>query len=386
LQTTPVVEETIPNVFDSVVEVLNECPDETDALAECYGRYGIMETCGKCAWTRILNEMNQGCIDINEIASPIYQACIDTPIPNTESTYCNNECNDEAIAVWNCARPLYCTDLDKDLSFEARWPCFSLESTVEVQGKGTTSIKDLVIGDMVLSDDKGTYTMYYSKGHFSEDTPSTYLRIFTETSNKKPLELSENHLVYKVTEALPVPARSIKVGDVLKTIGGPTKVTFIKKVTRKGFSSPYTMSGSIVVDGVVASTFTESQGFEGQEPGWGYLMNRKIIHWHHLSHFVLAPHRMVCGKLMSCNEKLNEDGYVPYVNYLLRLLNIAVEKQSTLFTLAALSFMVVQCGLFALIEVLLQHAFGCVLVVLGIAARKWFITKKANSNPKFKVN
>jgi hypothetical protein len=95
---------------------------------------------------------------------------------------------------------------------------------------------------------------------------------------------------------------------------------------------------------------------------------------------------MVCGKLMSCHEKLNEDGYVPYVNYLLRLLNIAVEKQSTLFTLAALSFMVVQCGLFALIEVLLQHAFGCVVVVLGVAAGKWFITKKADNNPKVKVN
>jgi hypothetical protein len=90
-QTTPVVEETIPNVFQSAVEVLNECPDETDALAACYDGYGIMETCGECAWTRILNEMNQGCIDINEIASPIYQACIDTPIPNTESAYCNNE-------------------------------------------------------------------------------------------------------------------------------------------------------------------------------------------------------------------------------------------------------------------------------------------------------
>jgi hypothetical protein len=164
----------------------------------------------------------------------------------------SNECNDEAIAVWNCARPLYCADqLDEDLSFiDDLFPdpdaCFSLESTVEVKRKGTTAIKDLTIGDMVLSDDKGTYTMYYSKDHFGEDTPATFLRIFTETFNKKPLELTGNHLVYKATEALPVPARSIKVGDVLKTIDGQSKVTFIKKVKRNGFFGPFTLSGSIV--------------------------------------------------------------------------------------------------------------------------------------------
>jgi hypothetical protein len=287
---------------------------------------------------------------------------------------------------------LYCPDedlsfIDASEGYDLNWvPCFSLKSTVEVQDKGTTAIKDLVIGDMVLSDDKGTYTMYYSKGHFSEDTPTTFLRIFTETSNKKPLELTKDHLVYKVTEALPVPAGSIKVGDVLKTIDGPSKVTFIKKVKRNGFSAPFTMSGSIAVDGVVASNYPEGAGFKGQESGWFYIMNRKLIHWHSLIHFAHAPHRMICGKLMNCNEELNEDGYVPYTDYLLRLHAVAVEKQSTLFTLAALSFLSIHCILFALIEVLLHHAFGCVLVVLGVAAGKWFITKKANNNPKVKVN
>jgi hypothetical protein len=81
-QTTPA----IPNVFDSVVEVLNQCTNETDALAECYDGYGIMETCGECAWTRILNEMNEGCIDINEIAPSIYKACIDTKVPTATTT------------------------------------------------------------------------------------------------------------------------------------------------------------------------------------------------------------------------------------------------------------------------------------------------------------
>jgi hypothetical protein len=95
---------------------------------------------------------------------------------------------------------------------------------------------------------------------------------------------------------------------------------------------------------------------------------------------------MICGKLMNCNEELSEGGYVPYTDYLARLHALSAEKQSALFTLAALSFLSIHCILFALIEILLHHAFGCVLVVLGVAARMWFITKKANNNPKVKVN
>ena len=146
------------------------------------------------------------------------------------------------------------------------------------------------------------------------------------------------------------------------------------------------MSGSIAVDGVVASNFMELPGFEGQESGWFYITNRKLIHWHSLIHFALAaPHRMVCGKLMSCNEDLNEDGYVPYTNCLARLHAVSAEKQSAFFTVTALSFLAIQCILFALIEVLIQHSFACMLVVIGVTVRKWINTKKANSNPKVKI-
>ena len=73
--------------------------------------------------------------------------------------------------------------------------CFSLESKVFVKDKGSTSIKDLVVGDMVLSDEKGTYTKYYSQGHFDDKKHTNFLSIYTEL-DVKPLELTPGHMVY----------------------------------------------------------------------------------------------------------------------------------------------------------------------------------------------
>eukprot|EP00956_Cyclotella_meneghiniana_P043546 scaffold275412_cov73-Cyclotella_meneghiniana.AAC.1 len=127
--------------------------------------------------------------------------------------------------------------------------CFSLESTVFVMDKGAVSIKDLRIGDMVLSNDGGSYTKYYSIGRYLEQVQNEFLRIYTETQ-VKPLELTPDHMIFLEADALPVPAHSIKVGDVVKTIDGPSKVIDVRKIIRKGLLSPFTLSGTIVVDGI----------------------------------------------------------------------------------------------------------------------------------------
>eukprot|EP00956_Cyclotella_meneghiniana_P015268 scaffold23212_cov50-Cyclotella_meneghiniana.AAC.2 len=127
--------------------------------------------------------------------------------------------------------------------------CFSLESTVFVKDKGAISIKDLRIGDMVLSNDQGGYTKYYSTGHYLEKAQAEFLRIYTE-NQVKPLELTPDHMIFREADALPVPAHSIKAGDVVKTIDGPSKVIDVRKISRKGIFNPLTESGTIVVDGI----------------------------------------------------------------------------------------------------------------------------------------
>ena len=211
LRQTPIVPETTLDVFQSVVEVLEQCPEEAAALAECYGGDTPMLDCGTCAWTRVLNEINLGCDGVDAIAGADYQACIDS-----SGSVCNDECNDEATAAWNCAKAMYCgTDIVDESFPAAEGGCFSSESTVVVKGKGTTSIKDLAIGDMVLSDEHGTYSKFYSISHVNEDSQTEFLRIFTKTS-AKPLEVTANHFIYKSSLDLPVLAGSVKVGDTLR--------------------------------------------------------------------------------------------------------------------------------------------------------------------------
>ena len=258
--------------------------------------------------------------------------------------------------------------------------CFSLKSTVFVKDKGAISIKDLRIGDMVLSDDHGSYTKYYSRGHYLEKAQAEFLRIYTETQ-VKPLELSADHMVFREADALPVPAHSIKVGDVVKTIDGPSKVIDVRKISHKGFFSPFTLSGTIVVDGIVSSTYTTMPGWVGMDAGWGYIAGYKIVHHHILSHIVFAPHRVICGRFMLCNDILTEDGHTPYVKYNKKLLSVAEElqKQSTTLTFCLFFFVMVQYAIFFLFEILLQHAIvfvstTCVFVI----GSKWFFSTNCN--------
>jgi hypothetical protein len=249
-----------------------------------------------------------------------------------------------------------------------------LESKVIVKNKGSTFIKDLVVGDMVLSDEKGTYTKYYSTGHFDGTKHTNFLRIYTEL-NVKPLELTPGHMVYTASSKLPVPAHSIKVGDVLKTIEGPSKVISIDKISRKGLTNPLTLSGSIVVDGIVSSIHSEESGFEGTDAGWIYLAGVRIAHWHTLTHFVHAPHRIICGRFMKCTETLTKDGLVPFDQYLVNIHVAAEKKQSVVFSVLVLLLLVMQTIAFSVLELLLQHAVAFMIGVMCFMVGKWFVSK-----------
>ena len=253
-----------------------------------------------------------------------------------------------------------------------------------VKDKGVVSIKDLVVGDSVLSDDKGTYTKFYSKGHYNENVSTDFLRIYTESS-AKPLELTREHMVFTASDKLPVPAYSIKVGDVLRSSEGASKVTFVREISRKGLFNPYTMSGSIVVDGVVASTHLELPGFQGQDAGWVYFGRFKIVNWHSLTHFGLAPHRVICGKFMTCTEELTEDGFAPFPHYLNTLRAKAEEKQSVVFAMAVLSFVGAQSILFSVLELVLEHFMMVGLLGLGVISGGWAFAQKAKGSMKAKV-
>ena len=120
-------------------------------------------------------------------------------------------------------------------------------------------------------------------------------------------------------------------------------------------------------------------GFEGTDAGWGYVANHKLVHQHTWIHFVFAPHRIICGRFVNCNETLNEEGLTPYSAYLKKFPDVAQEKQSTILTFCVLLFVVAQSASFFLLEILFQHAIvfvstTCVFVI----GSKWFFSTNCN--------
>lgn len=138
--------------------------------------------------------------------------------------------------------------------------CFSGSSMVEVENKGSVKMADLALGDNVqVGNNK--FEPIYSFGHKDSTSSAEFLRITTEGSSA-PLEISPDHMV-AIEGGRHVPASLVKTGDMLLTVSdGVAAVTNVKNVVRKGVFAPFTASGSIVVNGIVASNYIAYQGSE----------------------------------------------------------------------------------------------------------------------------
>lgn len=138
--------------------------------------------------------------------------------------------------------------------------CFSGSSLVEVEHKGSVKMADLALGDVVrVGNNK--FEPIYSFGHKDSTSSAEFLRITTEGSST-PLEISPDHMV-AIEGGRYVPASLVKKGDMLLTVSEEVAtVTGIKSVVRKGVFAPFTASGSIVVNGIVASNYIAYQGSE----------------------------------------------------------------------------------------------------------------------------
>jgi len=83
--------------------------------------------------------------------------------------------------------------------------------------------------------------------------------------NNEPLEISPLHLLYydNGTDYL-VPASQVKIGEslVVSEQGITAQVTTIQKVERAGIYVPLTVSGDIVVNGIVAPTYSVDEAFQ----------------------------------------------------------------------------------------------------------------------------
>ena len=166
---------------------------------------------------------------------------------------------------------------------KSRPSCFPAEATIQKKNSKTTFLRNLRIGDEILTvngEGRKTYTKVLAFLDYQPHSSLAYLRI--QFTNGQSFTVSKHHLVFKQeneNSKVAVFAEEISVGDNLfklsdrdKTLQ-PVKVTSIKETLRHGAFAPLTDQGTLLIDGVLTSCYAE-------------------IRSHRLAHLALTPLRL----------------------------------------------------------------------------------------------
>jgi len=168
--------------------------------------------------------------------------------------------------------------------------CFSGTSTVETE-RGKISIGNLRLGDNVL-----TYTPGKG-GHFTEflgwldrgaNADGKFLKISTNSSS---IVLTGNHLIFRLSADVgleSVFADQIEEGDKLLSLKGEETVVGVEAAREKGIWAPLTMEGTLLVDGLLASSYASFP--------------------HHASELTYAPIKMFSRLLLDDEQSQHQDG------------------------------------------------------------------------------
>jgi len=176
--------------------------------------------------------------------------------------------------------------------------CFSGNSMIVVSKKqngdfGTPiAMKDLRLGDLVLVD-QNRYEKVYSFAHYHTTIETEYIQLLPSQ-----LEMTPQHLVFVQGYQEPIPASSVRVGDVLV---GSTQVTKIRVILCQGMYAPLTPSGTIVVNGAMASNYITLKSTKH----FFQVGSTLLISHHAISHFfVTLIYRLTWNK----KEQYTTDG------------------------------------------------------------------------------
>ena len=254
--------------------------------------------------------------------------------------------------------------------------CFSGDSEVEVENKGSVKMSDLAIGDYVkVVDNK--YEPVYSFGHKNDESSAEFLQIVTK-GNRRPLELSKDHMVV-IEGGRHVPASLVKRGDNLVTADGDLVVVkTIRTVMRKGIYAPFTASGSIIVNDIAASNYVAFQGSE-------YLQIAGVdtpfsFHW--LAHIFNSVHR-VAVMIGFSGESYTETGVSQWVA-LPHKCGIWLLEQNAVVAVAIVLPSIALFGFVSMIEALMNSS-PMVLASLVVGALTLLVARRTVSVKTLKM-
>lgn len=236
--------------------------------------------------------------------------------------------------------------------------CFPGEATVEVQGRGVVKMTDLALGEMVKVNDAGKFEPVYAFGHHSENAMGMYVSISLLGKHPEPLVISPDHMVAvrlldaSRTHIQMIPASLVMVGDeIVLGAGGFGVVGIISKANRRGAYAPFTKSGTIVVNGMVASNYVTLQRDSSELILTGGVRTGLSMHW--LAHVSCAPYRLACEFVFASyckgNSTYNRDGLSHWVALPLRLSVWVLEQSTVVVMLTAVPVFII-LGAFAVLE------------------------------------
>lgn len=148
--------------------------------------------------------------------------------------------------------------------------CFPAVATVELEDGSVVPMDSVSVGDVVkVGVDQ--YSRVFMFTHKMADVAHEFVTL--ETESGASLSLTQGHYLY-VNGALAA-AKTVNVGDVLTLGNGKSSaVVAVGSTSGTGLFNPQTVNGNVVVDGVLASTYTTTV-----EPSF--------------AHAILAPFRML---------------------------------------------------------------------------------------------
>jgi len=229
--------------------------------------------------------------------------------------------------------------------------CFSARNTVQVQNVGTITMDKLRIGDYVKTDN-GRFEPVYSFGHYSttnkgrsQQQKNVFLQIHA-SGLTTPLELSDDHMVFILQDnnnqrRKAIAANKINVGDTLILVNDnnnnesdedetTTVVTKITTISRyDGAFAPFTPSGTIVVNNILASNYVSLMNDDGDTttPWW----------MQSVAHGAVWFRRLYCGNNGCLEETYDtKDGIADWVRIPLSVGKFIADKKNNSTIVTAL--------------------------------------------------
>lgn len=256
--------------------------------------------------------------------------------------------------------------------------CFSESATVQVLNQGTVAMKDLQLGDKVLTNNN-QYQPIYSFGHYHETQEKKFLQIYTRT--KTPLEMTGDHLILN-DEERPVRADSLEVGDkLLQATNEYDVITKISTIRKPGVYMPLTADGTLVVNGFKASTYVsvteEAPTVMEHRFIFGLSSEQKLLHWW------LSPYRMLCMGVSSnycTNKNHNEEGVLNYLATGRQLVQLA-ERQTVFVQVVLMELPVfVVFALLNTMEWVVGPSLAPTLIALLLSGMVWLRRRTGQKN------